>query len=197
MQNGLLSLKVVDGLTLESEYRALLKPGALVRDSDGRSRRLPRFFYEVESWAQALETQLSAHFALWEFMDVDLHEPLRAYPRHVPCAVTVLAAHLEVVRSEVGAPMHIAANGGYRSPAHAKTAPSSPHCWGTAANIYRIGHEYLNERAKIERCNAVATRVLPALHARPFGSEPRHADDHVHLDLGYVTVVPPDAPGED
>ncbi len=195
--NGSLSLRIVDGLALAAEYRDLLKPAALVRDREGRARRLPRFFYEIGSWALARETQLAPNFGLWEFMDVDLHEPLRKYPRYVPCAVAVLAAHLEVLRAEIGAPLHIAANGGYRSPAHARTDPASPHCWGTAVNIYRIGNEFLDQRARIERYSAVATRLLPALRARPFGFERGEADDHVHLDLGYVTAVPPEAPGED
>src|SRR5204862_294723 len=82
--------------------------------------RLPRFFYEVDSWQTALTTQLTPHFGLWELMDVDLHEAsdLRMFPRYVPCAVTSLAAALEVFRLEVGATVRIAANGGYRSPVH-------------------------------------------------------------------------------
>src|SRR5438045_4088611 len=114
-------------------------PGALVRDAYGRMRRLPRFLYLVESWQVALHTMLAPHFGLWEFIDVDLHEPLplRTYPRYVPCAVSMLAAHLQVFRAAVGQPVRIAANGGYRSPSHAKSVAGSTHAWGTAANIYR------------------------------------------------------------
>ena len=105
----------------------------------------------------ALETQLTPHFAMWEFMDVDLFEPapLRRFPRYVPCAVTSLAAHLEVLREQIGSSIHISANGGYRSPSHGKSIAGSPHCWGTAANIYRIGDQYLDERETIEKyCGA-------------------------------------------
>jgi len=194
-----LALKIVDGLELGVPHRSLLMPGALVRDSHARARRLPRFFYAVESWDMALETTLTPNFALWEFMDVDLYEPmpLRTFPRYVPCAVSALAAHLEVLRTAVGAPVHVAANGGYRSPSHGRSTPGSTHAWGAAANIYRIGDDYLDDREKIERYAAVATTCLPAIRARRFGSEHGCADDHLHLDIGHVTVVPAVAPGED
>jgi hypothetical protein len=191
-------LPVVDGLELDAPIRSLLMPGIAVRDSHARLRRLPRFFYAVESWNVALETQVTPHFAIWEFMDVDVFEPapLRRFPRYIPCAVTALAAHLEVLREHVGAPIHVSANGGYRSPSHAKSISGSPHCWGTAANIYRIGDLYLEDRDNIEKYAAMAVGLLPALRARPYGSGPGCVDDHVHLDLGYLTAVPAEAPGE-
>jgi hypothetical protein len=194
-----LSLPIVDAYELGAPYRSLLMPGAIVRDTHARTRRLPRFFYAVDSWATALQTGLSPHFALWEFMDVDLYEPapLRRFPRYVPCAVTTLATSLEVLRNHIGAPIHIAANGGYRSPSHGRSTAGSPHSWATAANIYRIGDEYLDDRDTIEKYSALATELLPALRARPFGSGPGCVDDHVHVDLGYVTAVPSDAPNED
>jgi hypothetical protein len=43
---------------------------------------------------------------------------------------------------------------------------------------------------------ATATRVIPALWARPFGSDIGFNDDHLHLDLGFATFVPRGAPGE-
>src|SRR4030095_10556642 len=111
---GNLTLPIVDAGDLAAPHRSLLMPGALVRDTHARTRRLPRFFYAVESWAIALQTRLTPHFALWEFMDVDLYEPapLRRFPRYVPCAVTALAASLEGLRTHLGASIHIAANGG-------------------------------------------------------------------------------------
>ena len=194
-----LALPLVDGLQLRAPHRSLLMPGAMVRDSRGRARRLPRFFYSVESWALALETQLSPHFALWEFIDIDLHEapPLRTFPRYVPCAITVLAAHLEVFREAVGVPVHIAANGGYRSPSHGRSNPGSPHAWGTAANVYRVGDEYLDDRERIEKYSALASSLLPSVRARPYGSDPGCVDDHVHIDLGHVIAVPMEAPPEE
>ena len=194
-----LSLPIVDGLELAAPYRSLLNPDAIVRDAHGRPRRLPRYFYAVDSWAAALDIQLTDHFALWEFIDVDLHEPmpLRRFPRYVPCAVTLLAAHLEVLRLELGVPVHVAANGGYRSPSHARSAPGSTHAWATAANIYRIGETYLDGRESIERVSAIANRLLPAMRTRGYGSGPGCADDHLHLDLGYVTAIPGTAPGEE
>ena len=194
-----LPLPLVDGLQLRAPHRSLLMPGAIVRDSRGRERRLPRFFYAVESWDLALETKLSPHFALWEFIDVDLYEPtpLRLFPRYVPCAVTLLAAHLEVFRDAVGVPVRLAANGAYRSPSHARSTPGSTHSWGTAANIYKVGDDYLDDREKIERFSNLAIGLMPGVRARPYGSDPGCVDDHVHIDLGHVIAVPFEAPPEE
>jgi hypothetical protein len=52
-------------------------------------------------------------------VDVREVEAMRTFPRYVPCAVALLATALEVFRAEVGTFVHIAANGGYRSPGHA------------------------------------------------------------------------------
>ena len=194
-----LGVPVIDGAALGAPHRSLLMPGAVVRDTYGRSRRLPRFFYAVESWQVALQTKLSAHFGLWEFMDVDLWEPLplRNFPRYVPCAVTALAAHLELFRAAVGQPIKISANGGYRSPSHGRSMLGSTHSWATAANVYRIGDEYLDEREKIEKYAAIATSVLPAMRARRYGEVGGGADDHLHLDIGHVVAVPLEAPPEE
>ena len=49
---------------------------------------------------------------------------------------------------------------------------------------------------RLKNMPAVATDLLPALRSRPFGPGPGCVDDHVHLDLGYVTAVPAEAPSE-
>src|SRR6185295_20253727 len=193
------SLRIVDALTLDPICQSLLMPDQIVVDGAGRERRLPRFFYAVESWAAARETRLTPHFGLWEFMDVDLYEaePLRRFPRYIPCAVSMLAAHLEVFRLEVGAPVHIAANGGYRSPSHGRSTIGSPHAWGTAVNIYRIGDQYVDDRDTIERYSSMAVGLLPVVRAKGYGPAPAFADDHLHLDIGYVRAVPAEAPDEE
>lgn len=185
-------LPVIDALSLPAAHRELLRPGELVAGRDGDYHRLPRYFYEVESWALALATPLTAHFGLWEFMDVDLREPLplRIFPRYVPCAVALLAAALEVVRVEVGVPVRVSANGGYRSPSHAGSDAGSRHAWGAAANVYQIGPELLDTQERIERFTAVVRRVLPFAWTRPYGAELGMSDDHLHLDIGYATLVP-------
>ena len=185
-------LAVVDGCALDEEIRAALRPDELVRADDGILRRRPRYFFEVPSWETALATTLAPNFALWEFMDVDLHEApaLRRYPRHVPCTVVLLASALSAFREQVGQPVRIAANGGYRSPGHARSRPMSVHAWGAAANIYRIGGEAIDTAQAVERFSAIASRVFPALWTRPFGHGPGEADDHLHVDLGYVTQAP-------
>jgi hypothetical protein len=192
-------LPVVDALELPAEHRRALRPGELMRDRHGRWRRLPRFFYEIPSWEVALETDLSPHFQVWEFLNVDVYEDelLRtSWPRYIPCAVTLLAAHLELFRQEAGTYVHIAANGGYRSPSHRLSTHASPHCWATAANIYKIGDEMMDTQSAIVKYNRLARRVMPALYVRPYGHGAGEADDHVHLDLGYTTAVPNDAGSE-
>ena len=45
-----LSLRLVDGRSLKEKYRSVLRPGEMLRDREGRARRLPRYFYEIPSW---------------------------------------------------------------------------------------------------------------------------------------------------
>lgn len=191
-------LRVVDGLRLEKSLRAALRPGESLCDARGRARRLPRYFYEIPSWDTALETRLTPHFDLWEFIHTDVREALqlRTFPRYVPCAIALLAACLEQFREAVGTYVHIAANGGYRSPSHRLTINASLHSWGTAVNIYRIGDTFLDDRESIEKYAQVAREVLPGVWTAPYGDGPDLADDHLHLDMGYVVAVPRDVPGD-
>jgi hypothetical protein len=193
-----LPLRIVDGLELGERYRRVLKPGEAVLDANGRARRLPRYFFEVASWEEALGVQLAPHFGLWELIDVDYREApeLREFPRYVPCALAALAAHLEVFRERAGTVVRIAANGGYRSPAHALCRTATPHSWGTAANIYRIGDEMMDSEERIEKYARLARRVLPGVWTRSYGTGAGDAFDHVHLDLGFTVVVPHQASGE-
>src|SRR6266545_6044765 len=123
-----ISLRIVDGRRLEKKYRDVLKPGGVMADAQGQAHQLPRYFYEIPSWTVAQELQLSEHFALWEFIHTDVHEaePLREFPRYVPCAITLLALGLEQFRNAVGDYVHIAANGGYRSPCHVLSVHATP-----------------------------------------------------------------------
>lgn len=184
-----LGLKAVDGMRLSAELRAALRPGEAVTDSRGVVHHLPRFFYEVESWAAARETRLTSHFRLWELMMVDCRETdvlLRTFPHYVPCAVTMLARSLELLRLEVGGAVFVGANGGYRSPAHRFSRVGSLHQWGTAADVYRVGDTYLDHEKTIERYARVAALLGPDVFVRPYVP----GDDHLHLDLGLVSIVP-------
>jgi len=191
-------LPVIDGLELEEAQRQVLRPDELLPDEGGELRRLPRYFLEVESWQTALQTTVAEHFTLSEFMAVDVREAeaVRNFPRHIPCAVVLLAAQLEMFRREVGATVHIAANGGYRTPGHRLSGYGSTHCWATAANIYRIGDDFLDTRERIEKYARVASRVMPGCWVRPYGNSKGFADDHLHVDVGYVVQVPHGTPGE-
>lgn len=185
-------LPIVDGLTLSEEVRALLRPGEAMRCIDERTHLLPRFFYEVASWEAAKSHKLTAHFTLAELMAVDCREAprlLRVFPHYVPCAVSVLARYLEEFRARVEAPVCVAVNGGYRSPAHG-LAGASPHLWGAAANIYRVGDARVDDEKAIERFGRVAAGIGQEVGVKPFGHGPNETDDHLHLDLGYLRVIP-------
>ena len=186
-------LRAIDGLDLPEEYRAFLRPGETETDSSGNVHRLPRFFYEVRSWQEAQELRMAPHFTLAELMLVDCREArllLSEFPHYVPCAILLLARFLEDFRREVGAPVFIAANGGYRSPAHQIGGAKSIHAWGTAANIYRIEDTFLTEARSIEKYGAIAASLSPAVCVRPFGSEPGETNDHLHIDLGFASLTP-------
>ena len=187
-------LKVVDAYDLDDALRSILKPGEMVRDDQGRRHRLPRYFYEVPSYEVAQSTRLTTHFGLNEFLLTDLKEAqrLHEFPRYLPCAVRLLAFYLQQFREKVGASVHIAVNGGYRSPSHKLVQnTASPHMWGTAADIYRIGSTILKTKESIERFNEVAEDLSDEVHVLPYGPIlGRNADDHVHLDLGYITLIP-------
>lgn len=186
-------LKVVDAFDLDDELRAILKPGEMLRDTQGRRHRLPRYFYEIPSHDFALATRLTTHFAINEFILNDLREAprLQQYPRYLPCAVRILAFYLEQFRTAAGASVHIAVNGGYRSPSHKLSHQATPHMWGTAADIYRIGATILKTKESIEKFNEVAEDVSDEIKVLPYGHVTGDsADDHVHLDLGYITLIP-------
>jgi len=187
------ALKVVDAFDLDDEVRAILKPCEMVKDAQQRRHRLPRYFYEVPSHEFAMSTRLTPHFGLNEFILIDLKEAprLQQWPRYVPCAVRVLAFFLEQFRAAAGASIHIAVNGGYRSPSHKLSENATPHMWGTAADIYRIGSTILKTRESIEKYNDIAEDLSDDVRVLPYGHlNGQNADDHVHADLGYVTLIP-------
>jgi hypothetical protein len=186
-------LKVVDAFDLDDELRTILKPGEMVKDSQGRRHRLPRYFYEIPSHDAALATRLTQHFAMNEFVLNDLKEAprLQQYPRYVPCAIRILAFYLEQFRTACGASVHIAVNGGYRSPSHKLSLHATPHMWGTAADVYRIGTSILKTKELIEKYNDIAEDLSEDIMVLPYGhTTGRNADDHVHLDLGFVSLIP-------
>ncbi len=186
-------LRAIDGLNLPEEYRALLRPGQAETDFLGNTHHLPRFFYEIGSWQEAQEVRLAPHFTLAELMLVDCREArllLSQFPHYVPCAIVLLARFLEDLRRDVDAPVFISANGGYRSPAHQIGGAKSIHAWGTAVNIYRIGHTFLSDTKSIEKYGGIAASLSPAALVRPFGPERGKTDDHLHIDLGFVSLTP-------
>lgn len=164
----------------------------MLRDAQGRRHRLPRYFYEVPSHAEAREIRLSTHFGMNEFIQVDLKEAprLQQFPRHIPCAIRLVAFYLQRLREIAGASIHISVNGGYRSPAHKMAVAATPHMWGTAVDIYRVGSTILHSEEAIQKYNRMAEEMSDDWYVMPYGHELGKADDHVHLDLGYLNVVP-------
>jgi hypothetical protein len=134
--------------------------------------------------------RVATHFVLSELIMVDSREApllLRTFPHHVPCAILALARYLEDFRREVDAPVFVSANGGYRSPAHkSNQGRISLHNWGTAADIYRVGDAYLNDEKSITRYSAIAAALGADVRVRAY----KEGDDHLQVDLGYLTVVP-------
>ena len=187
------ALKIVDAFDLDDELRSILRPCEMLRDAEGRRHRLPRYFYEVPSHETATTTRLTQHFGLNEFILVDLKEAprLQSFPRYIPCAVRVLAFYLEQFRVAAGASVHVAVNGGYRSPSHKLSTNATAHMWGTAADIYRVGSTILKTKVSIERYNEIAEDLSGDVHVLPYGHVlGASADDHVHFDLGYLTLLP-------
>ena len=183
----------VDGRRLAKEYRDALSPGGMRCDAHGIEHRLPRFFYEIPSWDYAMSVRLTPNFGLWELIQTDVREAaiLQSFPRYVPCALPLLAFALEQFRAAVGTFVHVAANGGYRSPGHQLSCgPATTHSWGTAANIYRIGDTMIDSYQAYEQFAQIARESIPGVHVRPFGSARGEVDDHLHIDLGYVVSVP-------
>lgn len=190
--SGAPGLRVVDGCSLDPPYREALRPGERVEEAGERGVRLPRYFFEIASWQEALDTPFTEHFHAFEFLDTDLREAkvLQTFPRYLPCAVVAFAAALEQFRAAVGGPVRIAANGGYRSPSHALSLPTSPHLWGAAADVYRIGRDYLDDLDRIRHYAGIARQAMPGVWVRPVGDEPGTSFDHLHVDLGYLSRVP-------
>jgi hypothetical protein len=187
-----LDFPVVDGRELPDDYRNVLHPGEIISDSAGVRHRLPRYFYQIESWQKARETNLAPTFGLYEFINTDLREArvLHRFPRYVPLAIAHMATHLSVFRQHVGTYVHIAANGGYRSPGHAISDDATPHLWGTAVNIYRIGDDFLDSPETIGRYTELIKRLLPGVWVRPYGFDVGGTVDHLHVDLGRFVLSP-------
>ena len=139
-------------------------------------------------------TQLSPSFALGVHSNRRAQRRRSEPSRYVPCAITMTALCLERFRDAAGSFVHIAANGGYRSPCHSLNGNATPHSWGTAVNIYRVGDVFLDDRESIERFAALARATLPAAWTRPFGEDRGETDDHLHIDFGFVLSMPRGAP---
>jgi hypothetical protein len=70
------------------------------------------------------------------------------------------------------------------------TCRASLHCWATAADIYKVGDTLLDTAEKIERFAATARDVIPGAWTHPVGHRAEETDDHLHIDVGFVTAVP-------
>ena len=48
----------------------------------------------------------------------------------------------------------------------------------------------LNSHSAIEKYAALAHELAPEINVLPYGHQTGETDDHLHLDLGYVHLVP-------
>lgn len=186
-------MKIIDGLTLSAARRAWLRPDEVWLDPNGIARRLPRFFYVVETWTKAKQFHLTEHFTLAELISVDCREApglLREFPHFIPCAVRILARYLEEFRRRVDAPVFVSVNGGYRSPAHRHHRAATPHAWASAADIYRVGDGWIDSPKALERYAKIAESIGREVRVKPFGHESGATDDHLHLDLAFLKLDP-------
>ena len=185
-------LKIIDGTELPERYREVLRPGEVLTDTSGTAYTLPRYFYEIDSEDTANSVKLAQHFYVREFIQTDFKEDrlLQAYPKYIPLAIAYTASLLELFRKKVSSIVRIAANGGYRSPRHQTNNGITPHSWGTAVNIYKIGSNFVDSESSMEKYHQIVHEVLPGVWVRPYGKTPGHVYDQIHLDLGYTTVFP-------
>lgn len=184
-----IQLRAIDALTLSAQHQAAFRPSEAITNENDVVHHLPRFFFEVPSWEEARALRVATHFTLAELITVDSREApllLREFPHYVPCAILALARYLEDFRREVDSPVFVSVNGGYRSPAHRINRGVPLHCWGTAANIYRVGDTYLDDEKSITRYAAIAAGLGAEVRVRDYQA----GDDHLHVDLGYLTIVP-------
>jgi hypothetical protein len=117
-----LPLQLVDGTAAGRESTApRLRPGELVPDREGRLRRLPRYFYEVPSWDAALETSALPTSRCGSSSTWTCARPAAAHLGRATCPARSRCwpRTWRCCAAEVGTYVHVAANGGYRSPAHA------------------------------------------------------------------------------
>ena len=115
---------------------------------------------------------------------------LRNYPKYIPIGVSLIAAVLSLFRRQIRSSVRIAANGGYRSPGHAINTYMSPHCWGTAVNIYKIGNNFIDNRENMEKYSRLLAETIPGVWIRPYGTTVGTTFDQLHIDVGYTNVFP-------
>ena len=48
----------------------------------------------------------------------------------------------------------------------------------------------LDDAKTIDYYASVARRVMPGVYVRSYGNTVGESDDHLHIDLGYVEVIP-------
>ena len=118
-----------------------------------------------------------AHFTVSEFIHTDVREAARA--PGLPAVHPVRNGSARVrARAVPRSGRHLRLHRRQRRVLLASargTGAASPHCWGTAANIYRIGDTYLDTPETIRRFAALAREVIPTVWTRPLGDR-RAAD---------------------
>lgn len=188
-------LDLVDSASSNNARLKQFRPNQAIRNGT-----LPRFYFSIHNFSE-LNTPLTEHFRLIEFIsDSEISEGL-IFPYFVPAAIIRLAQAIEGLRTKLGnEPLKLSS--GYRSPFHLMYRrdrdKKSAHRYGTAVDIVRVGSVGASN-ALLDKVNKAAfdDAVIPS--NRPSGvsslgfeyteslQEMGGVPDHAHLDMGYIS----------
>lgn len=186
---------LIDGASSNNKRLQEFRPTEPIRNGN-----LPRFYFAIQKFSE-LNTPLTEHFRLIEFIsDSEISEGL-IFPYFVPAAIVRLAQAMEKLRAKLGN-KSMKLSSGYRSPFHpmyqSDPDKKSAHRYGTGIDIVRVG-TLTASMDLLEMVNQAAFEgeVIPG--DRPsakskFGFEYTESleemggvPDHAHLDMGYIS----------
>jgi len=186
---------LVDGASSNNERLKEFRPTQPIRNGN-----LPRFYFAIQKFSE-LNTPLTEHFRLIEFISDDEISRGLLFPYFVPAALIRLAQALEELRTKLGNES-LKLSSGFRSPFHSmyqrNPDKKSAHRFGTAIDIVRVGSLGASMEL-LETVNKAAFDGVVTPGDRPSGEsslgfeytesveEMGGIPDHAHLDMGYVS----------
>lgn len=187
--------EIVDGATSNNARLKEFRPTQPIRNGN-----LPQFYFAVQKFSD-LNTPLTEHFRLIEFIsDSEISAGL-IFPYFVPVAIVRLAQALEGLRTKLDN-QSLKLSSGFRSPFHLMyrkdSGKKSAHRVGTAVDIVRVGTLGAS-MALLETVNQAAFDGAVTPGNRPSGKsslgfeyteslqEMGGVPDHAHLDMGFIS----------